>query len=108
MSKEIAITPPTPYYAVIFTTIRREDMTGYTEMANQMDELVGQQPGFLGFETANADIGITVSYWIDLDSIRQWKENQQHKAAQSKGINNWYSKYQVRIAKVEKEYGFTI
>lgn len=35
--------------------------------------LVAEQPGFLGVESARDSMGITVSYWQDLTSIRQWK-----------------------------------
>mgnify|MGYP001954059126 CR=1 FL=1 len=45
-------------------------MVGYPEMATDMLTLAEQQPGFLGFESARADIGIAVSYWRDLESIK--------------------------------------
>ncbi len=35
----IAKTPSTPYYAVIFTSIRTDGDNGYGEMANAMVEL---------------------------------------------------------------------
>ncbi len=71
----IATTPEPPYYAVIFTSIRTEGDNGYSAMANKMVELASQQPGFLGLESAREDVGITVSYWKDLDSIKKWKNN---------------------------------
>jgi heme-degrading monooxygenase HmoA len=94
-----------PYYAVIFTSIRtNSDSEGYLEMAIKMEELAQQQDGFLGVESAREDIGITVSYWKDLASIKNWKENLDHIEAQQKGIAIWYEKYKVRIALVEREY----
>ena len=47
-------------------------------MANRMVELAEQQPGFLGVESARVDVGITVSYWADLESIKHWKVNADH------------------------------
>ena len=73
-------------------------------MAQRMVELAQQQPGYLGIESAREDIGITVSYWKDLASIRQWKKNAEHLQAQSLGKERWYSAYTTRIALVEKEY----
>ncbi len=94
-----------PYYAVIFTSIRTScDIEGYREMAIKMEELARQQDGFLGVESAREDIGITVSYWRDLESIKIWKQNLDHIEAQRKGIAIWYEKYKVRIALVEREY----
>jgi len=92
-------------YAVIFTSHKRAD-DGYGEMSARMLELAQQQPGFIAFESARgADgLGITVSYWQDLESIRAWKANAEHRVAQSRGKSDWYSDYKVRVAKIEYEY----
>lgn len=95
-----------PYYAVIFTSIRTEDDNGYEKMAEKMLNLVSKQDGFLGAESAREDIGITVSYWKDLESIKKWKENIPHIEAQKKGKEIWYKNYKIRIAKVENDYSF--
>ncbi len=95
-----------PYYAVIFTSVQTENIEGYSEMANLMETLAKQQPGYLGIESARKEIGITVSYWQSLESIKIWKANLDHLIAQKKGRENWYSFYKVRICKVEREYEF--
>ncbi|MDO9615027.1 MAG: antibiotic biosynthesis monooxygenase [Bacteroidota bacterium] len=102
----IAKTPPPPYYAVIFTSVRTEGDNGYSEMSDRMVVLASQQDGFLGFESARNEIGITVSYWRDLESIRKWKENMEHSQARKKGREEWYQSFKTRIAKVERDYGF--
>jgi heme-degrading monooxygenase HmoA len=102
-----ANTPQPPYYAVIFTSTRTEVDDGYGAMADAMVELAAKQPGYLGVEYAREDIGITVSYWDSLEAIKNWKENVEHKLAQQKGKSQWYSGYMLRIAKVERDYGFT-
>ena len=95
-----------PYYAVIFTSTVTNDLDGYEETANKMEELAKEQPGYLGIEYARSEVGITVSYWKDLNSITQWKNNIEHTAARELGRKKWYQKYQLRICKVEREYGF--
>ena len=95
-----------PYYAVIFTSTRTGVEKGYSEMAAKMIELAKLQPGFLGVESVREEIGITVSYWKDLESIKNWKENMDHSVAQKMGRNVWYINYKVRIAKVERDYDF--
>ena len=70
-----------------------------------MLELASQQSGFLGIESARDEVGITVSYWSDLGSIKAWKENIQHQEAQKAGRQKWYSSFKVRISKVERDYG---
>lgn len=95
-----------PYYAVIFTSVRTEVEQGYGEMANLMVEMAKEQEGFLGVESARNEIGITVSYWKDLESIKKWKSNLDHLQAQRMGKQKWYGSYKVRIALVEREYDF--
>lgn len=102
---EIANTPEPPYYAVIFTSIRTDEDNGYLAMAQKMVDLASRQPGFLGMETARDDVGITVSYWSSLEAILAWKDNSEHKKAQELGHELWYSKFRVRISKVERDYG---
>ena len=101
-------TPAPPYYAVIFTSQRTQgpaaDDHGYGLMAERMAELAAQQPGYLGLEsTRGADgLGITVSYWRDLESIAAWKAHGQHQVAQQTGRSRWYEDFSLRIAKVER------
>lgn len=102
----IAATPQAPYYAVIFTSLRTDGDNGYGDMADRMVDLAAQQPGFLGVESAREGVGITVSYWQDLASIRAWKANAEHLIAQQTGRSDWYAQYKTRIAKVERDYGF--
>ena len=101
----IAETPEPPYYAVIFTSTRTDGDHGYGEMAERMVRLAEQQSGFLGVESSREEIGITVSYWSSLESIKNWKANAEHLEAQKIGRKQWYGSFKVRISKVERDYG---
>ncbi|WP_447528479.1 antibiotic biosynthesis monooxygenase family protein [Vreelandella sp. TE19] len=100
----IAATPKPPYYAVVFTSIRTDDEQGYAEMAARMMELAAEQPGFLGVESAREEVGVTVSYWADIESIKAWKAHAEHQEAQRLGHAKWYAQFKTRIAKVERDY----
>ncbi len=107
----IASTPPPPYYAVIFTSVRTDVADGYADTANRMVELAREQPGFLGVESARSaphdgSLGLTVSYWTSLDDIRHWKRHAEHQLAQERGRSHWYETYKTRICKVERDYEF--
>ena len=102
----LADTPEPPYYAVIFSTLRTEGDNGYGDMAEKMAALAATMPGYLGAESTRNVIGITVSYWKDLESIRHWKYNAEHTLARDMGREHWYQSYRLRIAKVERAYGF--
>ena len=103
----IADTPQPPYYAVIFPNVKSEDTLGYNEMADKMEQLASQQPGYLGIESVSDSNGnaITISYWETEASILAWKQNAAHQQAQATGKSTWYKDYKVRIAKVERDYG---
>lgn len=100
-----AQTPQPPYFAVIFTSIRTEGDNGYGDMARRMLELASEQPGFLGFESARQEIGISVSYWSSLEAIAAWKANIAHRHAQGRA-RDWYKAFRVRVCRVEREHGF--
>jgi len=101
----IANTPKPPYYAVIFSSLRSDNTDGYDEAATRMVELASRQPGFLGVESVREELGITISYWSDLESIKNWKANAEHLEVQRMGRKTWYSNYRTRIALVERDYG---
>ncbi len=96
----------TPYYAVIFTSILKENVEGYSEMAEKMEALAKQQSGFISMDSSRTEIGITISYWKTLEAIKLWKQHTDHLVAQQKGQDEWFNWYNVRICKVEREYEF--
>ena len=107
---QIAKTLEPPYYAVIFTSQlagEESNTEGYSEVANQMFALAAEQTGFLGIESAREDLGISVSYWSDLEAIKAWKQQSDHQIAQQKGQEHWYRQYKVRVAKIERDYSFS-
>lgn len=109
-SSGFAATPRPPYYAVIFTSQRRNDGdNGYGAAADRMLELAATMAGYLGVESARGSdgLGITVSYWQDEASIRNWRENAEHAATRQRGREEWYADFELRVAKVERAYGTT-
>lgn len=107
MADGFASTPEPPYYAVIFTSQRREGDDGYGAMAEAMWKMALQQPGCLGAESARGanGLGITVAYFTDGAAIAAWKANAAHLRAQQLGKEQRYAHYELRVAKVERAYG---
>ena len=100
---------PAPYYAVIFSSTLADDAEGYSTMADRMVALAREQEGFIDVESAartSEGFGITVSYWRDLESIKKWKAQSEHAAAQRMGRDAFYRSYRLRVARIEREYGF--
>ncbi len=106
MEKLFAQTPKPPYYAVLFTSKIMNASGAYDSLADKMLQLVSEQDGFLGYEAARDHLGITISYWKDLDAIKKWKNQIAHQKAQERGKKEFYEAYKVRIVKVLNDYEF--
>ncbi len=104
----LARTPEPPYWAVIFTTLRTPVDAGYAQTADDMEALAAEQPGYLGIESVrdSAGAGITVSYWASEEAIVAWRRHADHVAARRAGREKWYRAYELRVARVERAYGF--
>ena len=98
-------------FAVIFSSQRRRDNASdaaYAQTADAMEELARKQPGFIGIESARGTdgFGITVSYWDSLEAVAAWKEQADHRQAQARGREEFYSRYEIRVCTVERGYDF--
>lgn len=101
--------PAPPYTAVIFTSTRSDaDAAGYATAAARMEHRAAAQPGYLGIESARTPdgFGITVSYWRTAADALAWKQVAEHRAIQVLGRERWYRTYRVRVATVERDYGW--
>ncbi|MFJ4145513.1 antibiotic biosynthesis monooxygenase family protein [Pseudomonas sp. NPDC089734] len=99
----------TPYYAVIFTSLRTAQGAGdYEQAAHRMVELAREQRGFLGMESTRGEdgLGITVSYWSDEQAIQAWKHHAEHADVRQQGRASWYRAFTTRVCKVERDYSF--
>jgi heme-degrading monooxygenase HmoA len=107
MSSLLGMLEP-PYWVVVFASQRTEGDNGYGAMSEEMERLVAQQPGYLGMESARAadGTGITAAYFRTEEAARAWKAVARHRDAQREGREKWYRGYRVRVAKVEREYGW--
>jgi heme-degrading monooxygenase HmoA len=105
------MSPKPPYYAVIFSSRRNADADEvYATTSQDMFTLASHQPGYLGHESARdseSRQGITVTYWDSLDNIKRWKAHAEHVIVQKMGRDVFYEEYQVKVAKVEREYRWT-
>jgi heme-degrading monooxygenase HmoA len=97
------------YYAVIFTSeLLTPTDPAYDEAAGWMLELATEAPGFLGVDTARAPdgLGLTVSYWRSEADIARWREHTEHAATRQRGRAQWYQRFTLRVARIEREYAW--
>lgn len=105
-SFKFARLPQPPYYAVIFSSQRTDADNGYAETAERMEELIATMPGYLGAESLRGPdgFGITIAYFDTEENIRTWRNHAEHADARMRGRKEWYSHFEVRVAKVERAY----
>lgn len=100
--------PDGPCWAVVFTSQRTPGDRGYGATNDRMVDLVTGRPGFLGMESVRGEdgFGITVAYFETVEALAAWKADAEHREAQRRGRLEWYERYEVRVARVERAYGF--
>ena len=104
----IANTPKPPYIAVVFTSIRTDVEEGYEKMNELTFKELESIEGYLGYEAFIDEngFGVNVSYWKDMEALKNWRDNTLHQKAQELGKEKWYTNYKLRICTVERDYEF--
>ena len=82
--------------------LKVEGGEGYEEAAQRMLELAREQPGFIDYNNVCNDKGeeITISYWENLESVRRWKGQEEHRAVQARA-DEWYESWEIKVCRVE-------
>ncbi|MGW0365043.1 antibiotic biosynthesis monooxygenase family protein [Streptomyces sp. NPDC002990] len=97
-----------PYVMAVFTSVRTGEDSGYPQTLARMEEIVRDNPGLLGYESAGTPggLGITVAYFRDHDSLGAWRQDLEHQAAMRQGRADWYESYTLHVGTVERSHGF--
>lgn len=95
---------------VILFFSRLTDQAGddYYRMDEELSHLVKDAPGFAGVKSFTADDGerLTVVWWKDAETLRQWRELPRHRKAQDAGRERWYQHYRMEVARIERRSSF--
>lgn len=97
-------------YAVIFEVQPAEGRSDeYLDIAGQLRPELEKIDGFISIErfsslTTPGKV-LSLSFWRDEDSIKRWREHEQHHRAQSRGRAGVFADYRLRVAAVVRDYG---
>ncbi|MDN3672072.1 antibiotic biosynthesis monooxygenase [Flavobacterium branchiarum] len=96
--------------AVIFEVIpEKEKRQEYLDIAASLRPELDKIPGFISierFQSLNdSEKILSLSFWKDEESILQWRTLEMHRGAQSKGRQEIFKDYHLRIADVKRNYG---
>jgi heme-degrading monooxygenase HmoA len=80
----------------------------YQAMNQELEVLVRQNPGFIDAKSYKSEDGerLTVVWWKDEDSLREWRELMRHREAQNTGRQKWYQYYKLEVGSVIREKSF--
>jgi heme-degrading monooxygenase HmoA len=96
--------------AVIFEVWPHADnRADYFDLAAELRPLLQEIDGFISVErfeslTEPGKI-LSLSFWRDEEAVAQWRNLEQHRAAQAKGRGGVFRDYRLRIASVVRDYG---
>ena len=96
--------------AVIFEVWPDPDhRNDYFDLAAALKPQLEQIDGFISVERFESltDKGkvLSLSFWRDEEAVKQWRNVEQHRAAQAKGRGGVFRDYRLRIASVVRDYG---
>lgn len=99
--------PPAPFYAVIFISVKGEDLSGYEAVDDLLMQLASEVPGYLGYSSISVENkGMFISYWRDREAIDIWRRNADHRRAKAEAPRKWYDYYHSMISVVESSLVF--
>jgi heme-degrading monooxygenase HmoA len=81
----------------------------YAVLAPHMLTLARGMPGFVDAKTFAAADGerVTVVTFADRASHDAWRDHPEHRAAQRRGIDEFYVEYSIQVGTVEYDHRFT-
>lgn len=81
----------------------------YLELAAALKPLLAQNDGFISIERfqslADPARLLSLSFWRDEAAVQQWRNLEQHRAAQARGRGEVLAQYRLRVAEVVRDYG---
>ena len=96
--------------AVIFEVQPHPDgRAAYLDIAAQLRPQLDTIDGFISIErfeslTTPGKV-LSLSYWRDVQAVRQWRNVPEHRRAQQAGRQSIFSDYRLRVVQVIRDYG---
>lgn len=96
--------------AVIFEVFPAEGhKQDYLEIAKSLLPRLNQSDGFISIERFESLYTpgkiLSLSYWRDEESVKQWRNTEEHRLAQQKGREEVFRNYRLRVVSIIRDYG---
>ena len=80
----------------------------YMDLVGRLKPELEQAEGFISLERFESITApgkfVSLQFWRDEESVRRWRNLQQHREAQKKGRGGIFASYRLRIAGVLRDY----
>jgi len=78
-----------------------------TQVGQRMFELASSMPGYISYKDFVAEDGENVSVieFESLESLSAWREHPEHKIAQQRGREEFFSEYRIQVCTPVRDYG---
>ena len=88
--------------------LRPEHLKEYGEWATRIHDLAVKMPGFISIKGYTAEDGERVSIveFESEESMRNWREQPEHREAQELGRKLFYSEYSIQVCQPIRDYSF--
>lgn len=95
--------------AVIFEVIPSSaGKAEYLSIAANLRESLKDMPGFISIERFQSLIDenkiLSLSFWESEEAIAQWRNLEEHRAAQAKGRESLFEHYRIRVGTIIRDY----
>jgi heme-degrading monooxygenase HmoA len=81
----------------------------YLAMAARLKPLLERSDGFISverFQSLNDPAKLlSLSFWRDEAAVKAWRLQEQHREAQAAGRDGLLTRYRLRVAMVQRDYG---
>lgn len=95
--------------AVIFEVIPTEEgKAEYLDIAASLRPMLEDRDGFISIERFQSLVDenkiLSLSFWRDEEAVAAWRNEMDHRQAQSKGKSALFESYRIRVAQVVRDY----
>ena len=93
------MTPEVGQVVTVFRSRLRPDASAYAADATAVAELARSMPGYVEHKAFTAEDGerVTIVTFADRASHDAWRDHPEHRAAQRRGIDAYYSAYSIQV-----------
>ena len=96
--------------AVIFEVVPADgQIQEYLDIATKLKPELEKIKGFISIERFQSIYSpekiLSLSFWENEEAIREWRNLETHRNAQSKGRESIFKDYRIRIAQTVRDYG---